>query len=245
MNNHYDKQLILIEKSCQRKSPNGIATSRLVTSAFIGNNEDLFPQIIGLHVPTGSTVADVTFGKGIFWKKIETNKYKLLATDIKTGVDCRHLPYTDKSIDCVILDPPYMEGLYRSNIKNLAGKGTYNAFRVTYSNGEATQTGPKYHDAVLDLYFKSGKEAYRVLRDKGVIIVKCQDEVSANVQHLTHVEIINEYKQYGFHAKDLFLIIRPNKPAVSRIIKQKHARKNHSYFLVFTKISIQKPNKRN
>ena len=65
--------------------------------------------------------------------------------------------------------------------------------------------------------------------------MKCQDEVSANTQHLTHVEIINEYAELGFYAKDLFVVVRPNKPAMSRVIRQVHARKNHSYFLVFVK----------
>jgi len=143
--------------------------------------------------------------------------------------------WIDKSIDCVVLDPPYMEGLYRRSTTHLAGSGSYAAFRETYSNGQRTAGGPKYHDAVLDLYFKAGKEAHRVLRKYGVLIVKCQDEVSANTQRLTHVEIINKYEALGFYAKDLFVMVRPNKPAVSRILKQEHARKNHSYFLIFIK----------
>src|SRR5438094_4170211 len=117
-----------------------------------------------------------------------------------------------------------MEGLFRRTKQQLAGSGQYAPFRSTYSNGTATNGGPKYHDAVLDLYFKAGKEAHRVLRKYGVLIVKCQDEVSANTQRLTHVEIINKYEALGFYAKDLFVMVRPNKPAVSRILKQEHAR---------------------
>jgi hypothetical protein len=217
------------------KSPDGITTSKLLCTAHVGLNEDLFPQVMELHVPPGSIVADVTHGTGIFWKNIPKGKYRLLATDIKTGVDCRRLPYEDASVDCVVLDPPYMEGLFRRSADHLAGAGTYAAFRDTYSNGEGTTTGPKYHAAVLDLYFRAGREAYRVLRRHGVLIVKCQDEVSANTQNLTHVEIVNEYQGLGFYAKDLFVLVRPNRPAVSRIKKQEHARKNHSYFLVFVK----------
>jgi hypothetical protein len=33
----------------------------------------------------------------------------------------------------------------------------------------------------------------------------------------------------------LFVVMRTNKPGMSRVIKQRHARKNHSYFLVFRK----------
>lgn len=72
-----------------------------------------------------------------------------------------------------------------------------------------------------------------VLRRAGILIVKCQDEVCANTQRLTHVEIINEYAGRGLFARDLFVVVRSNAPAISRLKKQVHARKNHSYFLVF------------
>jgi len=225
----------------KRKSPDGIATSKLVCTAHVGTNEVVFPLIVDLHVPRGSVVADVTYGKGIFWKSVPKGRYRLLATDIKTGVDCRKLPYEDATIDCVILDPPYMEGLYRRSKSHLAGSGTYAAFRTTYSNGERTLDGPKYHEAVLDLYFKAGREAHRVLKQYGVMIVKCQDEVSANTQRLTHVELVEHYQMLGFYAKDLFVVVRPNRPAVSRIKAQEHARKNHSYFLVFVKTDGANP----
>lgn len=228
----------------KRRSPGGVTTSELICTAHVGTNEELFPLILDLHVPPGSTVADVTYGKGIFWKNVPKDKYRLLATDIENGVDCRNLPYENGTIDCVVLDPPYMEGLYRRSERHMAGAGTYAAFRSTYSNGEPTLEGPKYHDAVLDLYFKAGKEAHRVLRKNGILIVKCQDEVSANIQHLTHVEIIVYYQSLGFYAKDLFVLVRPNKPAVSRIKKQEHARKNHSYFLVFVKTDGENPKRR-
>lgn len=226
-----------VDSAGKRKQPEGFTTSDLIFSAFVGNNEDIFPDILKLHVPKGSIIADVTYGKGVFWKKVPKDWYKLLPSDIKTGIDCRKLPYENNSIDCVVLDPPYMEGFYRRSKKHLAGNGSYATFRESYSDGSARKikTGPKYHAAVLDMYFKAGSEAYRVLRENGVLIVKCQDEVSANRQNLTHVEIINEYESIGFYTKDLFIVVRTNRPAVSRIKKQVHARKNHSYFIVFVK----------
>ena len=140
----------------------------------------------------------------------------------------------------MILDPPYMEGLYRKEEGHLAGSGTHSAFRRHYSNGKATEEGgPKWHDAVVDLYVKAGREAYRVLRPNGILVVKCQDEVSANKQRLTHVEIITGYESLGFYAKDLFVVVRTNRAGVSRLKKQEHARKNHSYFLVFQKTKVK------
>jgi hypothetical protein len=164
---------------------------------------------------------------------------ELSQIEIRDGVDCRNLPYDDASLDCLVLDPPYMEGFYRGDTDHLAGGGTHAAFRHHYSNDraiKATEEGaPKWHDAVVDLYVRAGWEAERVLGKNGIFIVKCQDEVSANKQRLTHVELITAYESMGFYTKDLFVVVRSNKAGVSRLKKQAHARKNHSYFLVFQK----------
>ena len=222
-----------------RRSPRGTATSALVVSAHVGTNADVFPEVLRLHVTPGARIADVTYGKGVFWRKVREEDYHLLGTDIATGVDCRALPYGAAALDAVVFDPPYMEGFFRSGGTTKAGEGTHNTFRDHYSNGdELPQDGSKkWHAAVLELYVDGGKEAWRVLKNKGTFIVKCQDEVSANKQNLTHVEIINAYSDIGFYCKDLFIVVRPNRPGVSRMVKQVHARKNHSYFLVFTKLT--------
>ena len=209
----------------------GVPTNDLLHSAYVGNNDELFPQIVGLYITKGARVADVTYGRGVFWRNIPATEYDLVPSDISKGVDCRNLPYKDESFGAVVLDPPYMH-----TPGGTAHQGHQNFERYYRNNREEAGTNnKKYHEAVLDLYFRAGKEAWRVLREEGVLIVKCQDEVCANRQRLTHVEIINEYSQYGFACKDLFVLVRKGKPGVSRLLKQVHARKNHSYFLVFIK----------
>ena len=214
----------------KRKSPAGIATNKLVFTAYQGTNEDVFPQLISLYVLPGSTVADVTYGRGVFWKKVPNGQYRLLTTDLRDGIDCRKLPYKEATLDCVVFDPPYMHtpgGTAHVNHQN---------YETYYRNNVADNgSDKKYHEAVLDLYFKSAREAHRVLRNEGIYIVKCGDEVCANQQRLTHVELINELTQNGFIIEDLFVLLRNNRPGVSRVIRQVHARKNHSYFLVFRK----------
>lgn len=225
------------DSASKKRVQGGVATSNVTMSAYISGNAEVFPQILDLHVPVGSRVADVTYGTGVFWKYVDLSKYELLASDIAVGIDCRKLPYEPESLDAVVLDPPYMEGLLRNNTDHKAGGGSHAAFRNYYSNGdEANPEGPKWHGAVTDLYYKAGAEGFRVLKNNGVMIVKCQDEVSANRQWLTHVEIINHYEQLGFYTKDLFVVVRQNKAGIARLKKQVHARKNHSYFLVFVKM---------
>lgn len=215
----------------KRKSPDGEATNDLALSGHVGCNDDVFPHVLSLYVPLGSTIADVTYGKGVFWRNVPTGLFNLLGSDIATGTDCRHLPYEDGAVDCIVFDPPYMHtpgGTAHVNHQN---------YENYYRNNDAGQgsSTKKYHEAVLDLYFSASQEALRVLRKGGVYIVKCQDEVCANIQRFTHVEIINELSANGFVAEDLFVVMRRSRPGVSRMLRQAHARKNHSYFLVFLK----------
>lgn len=221
-------------------------------SAHLGGNDDLFREILDLHVPEGASIADITFGKGVFWNKVDLSKYDVQFSDLflkstvlhkfrhlspKNEVDSRDLPFSDESLDCIVFDPPYMEGFYRRTKTQIAGNGSHSAFRNAYSSSKGTErpTKGKYHEAVIEMYEETGRECHRVLRDKGILIVKCQDEVSANKQRLTHVEIITSYERLGFYCKDLFILVRRNKPVISKLVKQVHARKNHSYFLVFVK----------
>lgn len=246
-----DIALNLEDQGSEGRAEGGDPRADLVFSAHLGSNAEVFPKILKLHVPKGATIADVTFGLGAFWRKVRTEDYILLMSDIDlkpddlppewagkvaSGVDCRDLPYDDASLDAVVLDPPYMEGLHRRSAEHLAGSGSHAPFRKSYSNGKAAdEGGPKWHDAVVDLYAKSGRESYRVLKAGGILIVKCQDEVSANTQRLTHIEIITGFESIGFYTKDLFIVVRSNRASVSRLKKQEHARKNHSYFIVFQK----------
>jgi len=204
-----------------------------------------------MYVHYNDDIADVTYGKGVFWKKVDKTKYHLSASDIKTkfiprdcvgGIDCRKLPYRRKSFNVVVFDPPYMH-----TPGGTAHKGHQN-FENYYANNEihtpiiddksqsSSKNQPKYHEAVLDLYYRAGKEAWRVLRTNGIYIVKCQDEVCSNQQRLTHIEITNKFSKYGFVVEDLFVVVRNNAPGISRLkSKQHHARKNHSYFMVYRK----------
>ena len=235
----------------------GIATNDLIYSAHQGSNDEVFPFILELYMPKGSRIADITYGKGVFWRNVDKSQYELIASDLKTdhlpaeckgGIDSRRLPYEDRVFDAIVFDPPYMH-----TPGGTAHNGHQN-FEEYYANNkeedhevikqiwkETNGNPPKYHEAVLDLYFRSAREAWRVLKENGIYILKCQDEVCSNKQRLTHLEITVELEKYGFIIEDLFVVVRENKPSVSRIkTRQYHARKNHSYFMVYRKPKTKK-----
>ena len=78
-------------------------------------------------------------------------------------------------------------------------------------------------------------EFYRLLRKDGVLVVKCQDAVSDGNQHFSHCEIINVALSLGFYPKDLFILLAKHRVNRWKDVKQQHARKFHSYFIVFIK----------
>ena len=94
-----------------KKTPAGAPTNNLIPSAHTGPGNQVFPHmpaLHALHVPHSSAVADVTFGRAVFWKKVPQDLFELRATDLDTGTDCRDLAYGEGQMDCVVFDPPYM-----------------------------------------------------------------------------------------------------------------------------------------
>ncbi|KKM68012.1 hypothetical protein LCGC14_1465190 [marine sediment metagenome] len=194
----------------------------IILTAKVGTNADLFPGILNIFVPKGSVVADVTYGKGVFWRNVEDGRYTLRATDIVTdNIDARKLPYDAGSLDAVVLDPPYMHA--SGSIKeSIAG---------CYRNN--TSTAFKNQAEVRQFYLDAAREAWRVLRPDGILIIKCKDMVEAGKQVWNHVALMSIE---GFRCEDLFVLVQQTRPIIDpKWTRQYHARKNHSFFVVLRK----------
>lgn len=207
----------------------------IILSAHVGKNAVVFRKVLELHVDANARIADVTYGNGSFWSEVPAGEYELELTDINpdkspssdAGVDYRDLPYDDGSIDALVLDPPYAEGFYDS------GRSNESDYWIKERYAGAIDGDLVYHEAVLNEYMVAAREARRVLKQGGKLIVKLQDEVSRNEQRLTHIEVTNRYEDMGLTAEDLFVVVREGTPSPGRIKRQRRARKNHSYFMIF------------
>jgi hypothetical protein len=196
-----------------------------ILTAQRGKNADVFRDISRLYFSPGDTIMDVTYGRGLFWSKVDASIYQLVPSDISTGIDCTNLPYPDESADVVIFDPPYMHGSGSrkgSNIKHSIDRAYKNKDRELHGMA-----------AVIDLYHRGIKEGLRVLAIGGILVVKCMDQF-ASKQEWTHIDLFNFAISEGAVAEDLFVLVRESQP-VMRHKHQKHARKNHSYFWIFIK----------
>lgn len=198
-----------------------------VTTVIDGKNEDLIATAASVYLTDGATVADVTYSSGRFWRKVDTARYRFLASDlmpVKPGVihaDFRALPYRDGSLDALVFDPPYIHS---------PGKGML----ADRYNGRATTDMITYAD-IMQLYEDGMTEANRVLRDGGQVWVKCKDSLASERQRWSHITIFGIAAELGMYPRDLFLLVDATSPTVTtgRWARQLHARKVHSYLWVF------------
>jgi SAM-dependent methyltransferase len=191
---------------------------------------EIIKNILELHAPNHLIDCDATYSTGNFYKNngIEKPKYKfdiMPQLDEVQYADSRNLPLENESISCMMFDPPF-----------LATTGT----SLTIDNG-SNKINKRFgvypsESALHSFYIDSLKEAYRVLKENGILIFKCQDKVSSGKQYMSHCFIYNEAIRQGFYAKDLFILLAKNRIVANWQTKnQKNARKFHSYFWVFQK----------
>ena len=74
---------------------------------------EIIRNILKLHVPEGKIDCDPTFSTGAFYKGtgIALPQYRFDISPQRSDViqaDARHLPLTDSSISCMMLDPPFL-----------------------------------------------------------------------------------------------------------------------------------------
>jgi hypothetical protein len=199
----------------------------IYTATTTGTNAQLIYNVVCLYLKEGMVIADVTYGKGNFWKMIDLSKYDFHASDQVTcpdhAYDFRKLPYQDNTFDVLVLDPPYV-----SHTHKVQGKYSFIA-EDQYNN---SSTAGMNHADIIQMYKDGLKEAFRVVKHKGLVWVKCQDEM-ASKQHWSHIEILSIAEGMGFRGEDLFVYVQSGKMPIRG--KQIHARKNHSYLWVLKK----------
>ncbi len=198
----------------------------MIYTARAENNNGFFRDILNLYVPEGTSVADLTWGRGKFWEGIDRSKYNLIRLDKHTSCDVRAdfraVPLADETQDTVVFDPPYVTrmGFKRRSKENPNGSNQKSAFGLD-------ESGPRNERELDALYAAGTAEARRILKRGGILILKTMD-----TERWRHVELAH---LPGFKLIDLLVVITKGKPP-GKPYAQKRARKNHSYFMVFRKL---------
>lgn len=185
--------------------------------------DSILQSIIELFLPAGKIKCDPCFNKGGFYRsgKIEVpdliSDIEPLSEEIKK-LDCRDLPYKNNSISSILFDPPYITYAGKNNEHRMKKYGSF-----------------KNRKELFDMYEKSFICFHRILKSKGILIVKCQDSTYGPDMSLLHIDaVILPCRVIGFKVLDLFLLLSKTRPE-RRDQGQKRSRKYHSYFIVMEK----------
>jgi hypothetical protein len=189
-----------------------------------GTNADLIAEVAKLYARPHHRIADLTYGKGVFWRQcpgLDVTGSDLITVP-ERPYDFRCLPYGDATFDIAVLDPPYIHspGQHQTDAR--------------YQN--AATTAGMDHEAIMQLYRDGMKEAKRIVRLGGQVWVKSKDQVQSGIQRWDHVRIYLMAQELGLYGKDLFLLDPTSKTSDARWDVQHHARKRHSYLWVFERV---------
>ena len=192
------------------------------------NQHQIIKWILRLHCETDIEL-DPTYSTGGFYKQgVKEPLYKFDIRPVRKGVvkaAAETLPIKSGSISTMIFDPPF-----------LATRGkSLDAPEHNGQNKTVRRFGWYPTEKELFTFYKDSLvEFKRILRPGGILIFKCQDKVSSGKQYMSHNFIINCAEDLGYYTKDLFVLLAKNRMIPKwQTLNQKHARKFHSYFLVF------------
>lgn len=212
----------LYNKDCMDLQQNNLFGKKIIKSISF-NEQEIIRDILYLHCNSNPIDLDATYSIGNFYKKGLTKpKYKF---DLYPQLDevkkscSTNLPLENNSIKIMMFDPPFM-----FEKRNRINNNIQNKRFSMYNNG--FEELEKHYRGTL-------KEAYRILKNKGILIFKCQDFTDSKTT-LTHCFVNQWANEIGFYSKDLFILL--SKGAIAnKNLTQRHARKYHTYFFVFVK----------
>lgn len=218
---------------CPPLKPTNDKVSRVnlskLTAPILSVSKDqtsILSGILRLYCNNAATFdCDLTTSRGYFYRNgIPRPAYlydiQPLGDDVKPLSEAYSLP--DESLTSIVIDLPFMV---------------------------ESCTTPKSQDSIMlkrFTFFSSKEElystnktmlelAYRLLRTKGVLVMKTQDIWKQGKQEWVTMYIIEQARNLGFELIDQFILIAKTK-LLKPAYQQLCARKMHSYFLVFRKL---------
>lgn len=168
---------------------------------------------------------DPTYSRGRFWTGLPqpVHKFDLAPQTPETRqASSDALPFEDGELGSIMFDPPFV-------IKNQEREG------AVLGKIEKRFSGYKTIGDLQEHYYTSLQEFYRILRPGGLLAFKCQDMVTGGRNYPVHAWVIEWATENGFRFQDIFILGNKNVLLAPNLANQQHARKSHSYFLVFRK----------
>lgn len=197
-------------------------SNKSVIKSISDNQDEILYNILKLYVKSDRYDCDFTYSIGNFYKHIPQPHLKFDKYPQIEGVqpleEAENIP--DSSLNSVVVDLPFIV----KNNKYVNEKSLIiNRFNC-FADDKALYAA---NDYMLEL-------SHRVLVKNGVLVLKTMDICSPYGQIWVTNYVCNKAVELGFELIDKFILICPIRHLYFKG-EQRHARKYHSYFLVFKK----------
>jgi hypothetical protein len=152
------------------------ARDPILAAARWATNAELIADCAALgYLRSDWLTCDPTWGEGKWWTKWQPAEGRLIRHDKfkLDGVDFRQLPEPDMYFHAVTFDPPYVAQGGRKTSTIDERNSRYGIAGDVDDGGN-----PRTPAANQDLMHGGMKEILRVLKPKGMLLMKCQDYVS-------------------------------------------------------------------
>jgi SAM-dependent methyltransferase len=204
------------------------ATYKPLASVWDGTDAELLERMLDFYPrERPALILDATVNVGRFWAG---SQRQVVGLDIDPKfrpdvvADNRRQPFKDGCFDVIVYDPPHIpnQGSDRSKDFNtrfglVLKSSAKNGYNFTY------------------LYPPFLREAFRVLRQEGVLLCKVADYIHNHCYQWAHIEVIRAATEAGFRPCDCIIKVRKGPIVDPKWKMAHHARRQHCYWIVLRK----------
>jgi len=197
-------------------------------SVWYGEDAELLERVLDFYPRTKpGRILDATVNGGRFWRG---SKRPVIGLDIEARhkpnlvADNTAMPFRDGSFEVVVYDPPHIPNQGRDNKKD---------FNKRF--GLVLRSAKENHYTFTHTFPPFLREAFRVLKEEGILLCKITDYVHHHRYQWAHIELINAARNAGFTPCDCIVKIRKGPIVDPKWKTAHHTRRQHCYWLVFRK----------
>lgn len=207
--------------SAEKVSAFNACDNQHVIRSVATNQNDILRNILTLYIKDNTFECDLTYSTGIFYQRLKQPKYKFdkfpLSADVTPLEHAYSLP--NGIMNSVVFDLPFI--VRPSSNKALMVDKRFTAFHSI--------------DELIDTNREMLRLSYQLLKKGGYLVIKTQDTNYTGRQIWTSFMVQQFASEIGFSLEDVFILLANHAIVGKTLIQQRHARKYHSYFMVFRK----------
>lgn len=208
--------------------PADVRSYEPIPSVWSGEDSELLEKMLKMYPRNKpGRILDATVNGGRFWNG---SRHNIIGVDN----DPRHkptvvadntlTPFAANFFDVVVYDPPHIPNQGRDKQKD---------FHKRFGLGERSPKEMGY--TFTHTYPPFVKEAYRILKEEGILFCKITDYIHHHRYVWAHLELVKAATEAGFRACDCIVKIRRGPIIDPKWKTAHHSRRQHAYWLVFRK----------